>query len=232
MERPLYNVFTAVPGRYDLVNRIITMGMDKWWRQKAAEECLKTQPETVLDLCCGTGDLAINISRLAVNDPEVIGLDYSHPMLDIALKKAVPLTKKPSFISGDAAAIPFPDGYFDCVGISFAFRNLIYKNPLAQYHISEIVRVLKPSGKFVFVESSQPKAGPLRILFQLYLRQFVFRIGKLISGNEQAYHYLAESAARFYTPRELKQILGNAGFSEIFFRSILFGVVGIHVASK
>lgn len=108
----------------------------------------------MLDLCCGTGDLAIDLSRLAVNDLEITGFDYSPSMLGIAIKKATLLVRKPSFIFVYAAALPFPDGYFDCVGISFAFRNLINKNPMAQYHLSEVLRVLKSGGRFIIVESS------------------------------------------------------------------------------
>ena len=153
-------------------------------------------------------------------------------MLDIANNKSRLLTRKPSFISGDAAALPFPNGYFDCVGISFAFRNLTYKNPLALYHVSEVLRVLKPNGRFIIIESSQPRVKVLRILFHLYLRWFVLKLGSLISGNRGAYRYLAESATRFYTPLEIKQMLITAGFSDVSFCPFLFGVAGIHVATK
>jgi demethylmenaquinone methyltransferase/2-methoxy-6-polyprenyl-1,4-benzoquinol methylase len=225
-------MFTTVPLHYDLVNHIVTWGLDKRWRQEAARECLASQPEKLLDLCCGTGDLAINLSCLAENHVEITGVDYSQPMLNIAMKKAEPLATKPLFVSGDAAALPFPNGYFDCVGTSFAFRNLTYKNPLARYHISEVLRVLKPGGRFVIVESSQPKVKLIRKLFHLYLRLFVFRIGTKISGNRRAYHYLAESAARFHTAVEIKQTLGNAGFRNVLYRPLFLGVAGIHVAVK
>ncbi|MFC1953740.1 ubiquinone/menaquinone biosynthesis methyltransferase, partial [Chloroflexota bacterium] len=222
MVRPLYDIFNAVPRRYDLVNRIITWGLDKRWRLKAAESCLLSRQEIILDLCCGTGDLAIQISRLSKGEPEIIGLDYSQPMLDIANEKAKLLNRKPSFVSGDAASLPFPDDYFDCVGISFAFRNLTYKNPLASQYVSEVKRVLKPNGRFVIIESSQPNGKVLRTLFHLYLYWFVFKVGALVSGNKGAYRYLAESATRFYTPLEIRQMLITAGFSDVSFRPFLF----------
>ena len=233
-KKPLYGMFTDIPYRYDLINHIITWGLDKQWRWRAARECLASQPEKVLDLCCGTGDLAINIARLAEDGVEVIGLDYSQPMLEIAAQKAEPLAKKGkiSFTHGDAASIPFPDGYFDCVGISFAFRNLTYKNPLAKCHIAEILRVLSPGGRCTIVESSQPRVKPIRKLFHLYLIWFVFRIGYLLSGNRGAYHYLAESAARFYTSDELRELLIAAGFRKVSSRPLFFGVTSIHVAIK
>ncbi len=232
--KPLYDIFTAVPHRYDLVNHIITWGLDKRWRWKAAEECLASQPGKILDLCCGTGDLAIDIARLAENGVELTGVDYSQPMLERARKKAEPLAgeKRISFTYGDAADLPFPDGHFDCIGISFAFRNLTYKNPLAQRHIAEVLRLLSTGGRYVIVETSQPRAKLIRKLFHLYLRWFVFRLGYLLSGNKGAYHYLAESAARFFTSEEIEEILVTAGFRQVSFRPLFFGAVGIYVAVK
>lgn len=230
--RPLYNMFTAVPRHYDLVNSIITWNLDKRWRRIAAQGCASSNPERILDLCCGTGDLSIEISRLIGNIAEILGIDYSQPMLEIADKKAGFLIKKPSFISGDASTLPFPDESFDCIGISFAFRNLTYKNPLVSSHLSEVFRVLKPGGKFIIIESSQPSSGIIRFLFHLYLKLFVSKIGTLISGNRQAYRYLAESATRFYSPSEIEQMLTASGFSKVTFRPFLFGVVGIHTAIK
>ncbi len=232
--KPLHIMFTAIPRRYDLINHIITWGQDKRWRDKAARECLKSKPARVLDLCCGTGDLIINLARLAESDVELTGVDFSQPMLDIAARKAELLTsgQKISFIHGDAGELPFPDEYFDCVGISFAFRNLTYKNPLVQSHLAEVFRVLKPGGRFVIVESSQPKSRLIRKMYHLYLRWFVFRVGYWLSGNRQAYHYLAESAARFYNSREIKEMLLKTGFRQVSFQPFLFGAVGIHVATK
>ena len=232
--KPLHRMFTAVPRRYDLVNHIITWGLDKRWRWKAARECLTSQPDKVLDLCCGTGDLAINLARLAENNVELTGIDYSQPMLEIAAKKAESLAggRKISFIHGDAANLPFPDGYFDCVGISFAFRNLTYKNPLARRYLAEILRVLTTGGRYVIVETSQPKSKPIRKFFHLYLRRVAFRLGYLLSGNKGAYHYLAESATRFHTSEEVEELLVSAGFRQISLHPLFFGVVGIYVAVK
>ncbi|MFC2047044.1 ubiquinone/menaquinone biosynthesis methyltransferase [Chloroflexota bacterium] len=232
--KPLQGMFTAIPHRYDLVNHVITLGFDKRWRRQSARECLASQPEKVLDLCCGTGDLAINISQLADNKVAVTGVDYSRPMLIIAAQKAELLAKgqKISFTYGDAANLPFPDGYFDCIGISFAFRNLTYKNPSAPRHIAEILRLLSVGGKCVIVETSQPRIKLMRQLFHLYLRWFVSSLGYLLSGNRRAYQYLAESAARFYTAEELTKTLVTAGFSQVSFRPLFLGAVGVYTAAK
>jgi len=224
----------TVPRRYDLINRLITWGLDRRWRLKAARECLASGPRRVLDLGCGTGDLAVNLARLADESVELIGIDYSLPMLEIARRKAGRLArgKKPSFIYGDAAKLPFPDGYFDCVGISFAFRNLSYKNPLAGDYLAEVLRVLKANGRFIIVESSQPKVGLIKKIFHLYLRWFVFRLGYLLSGSRGAYFYLAESAARYYTAEELREVLAEAGFRRVSFQPLFFGAAGICLAVK
>ena len=231
---PLHCMFTTVTRRYDLINHVITWGLDKRWRGQAARECLVSQPNKVLDLGCGTGDLAISIARLAENSVALTGIDYSQPMLELAAKKAGSLAKerKISFVYGDAASLPFPDGCFDCIGISFAFRNLTYKNPLAQRHLAEVLRVLSTGGRYVIVETSQPKSKLIRKLYHLYLRWFVFRLGYLLSSSKRAYQYLAESANRFYTSEEVEEMLVTAGFRQISFQPLLGGVAGIHVAVK
>jgi demethylmenaquinone methyltransferase/2-methoxy-6-polyprenyl-1,4-benzoquinol methylase len=227
-------MFTAVPPRYDLVNGIITLGQDRRWRRLAALTCLAEKPRRVLDLGCGTGDLTVNLARLAQKNVEIVGLDYSLPMLERAINKAVRagVSDRVEFIQGDASRLPFLDGYFDTAGISFAFRNLTYKNPLSTIHLGEVRRILRAGGRYVIVESSQPETRIVRALFHLYLRAFVKPAGILVSGNRGAYSYLAESAARFYTPREVREMLLAAGFRSITYRPLLFGAVGIYIAVK
>ncbi|MFC2041530.1 ubiquinone/menaquinone biosynthesis methyltransferase [Chloroflexota bacterium] len=233
-KKPLHGMFSAIPRRYDLINHIITWGLDTQWRRQAARECITSNPERILDLCCGTGDLTINIARLATKDVTITGLDYSQPMLEIAARKAELLAgnNNISFTHGDAAALPFSDEHFDCIGISFAFRNLTYKNPLAKRHLVEILRVLRAGGRCVIVETSQPGQKIIRKLFHLYLRWFAFWTGYLLSGNKGAYHYLAESAARFYTPKEFMDLLITAGFQQVSFHPLFMGVAGVCVAVK
>jgi demethylmenaquinone methyltransferase/2-methoxy-6-polyprenyl-1,4-benzoquinol methylase len=232
--KPLHSMFTAVPPRYDLVNRIITLGLDKRWRRLAAKACLEDKPQCILDLGCGTGDLTINIARLAGDNVAITGLDYSLPMLELAQQKAnkTGIGQRVQFIHGEATQLPFPDGHFDCVGISFAFRNLTYKNQLGPPHLAEVKRVLKSGGRYVIVESSQPANRVIRTLFHFYLRVFVAPVGILLSGNKSAYRYLADSTSRFYSPREVKDILLAAGFCNVNYRPLLFGAAGIHVAIR
>jgi demethylmenaquinone methyltransferase/2-methoxy-6-polyprenyl-1,4-benzoquinol methylase len=232
MTRPLYEMFNTVPRHYDLLNKIMTLGLDKKWRNRAVQACLASSPENVLDICCGTGDLAHSLSLIKNTNTKILALDYSRLMLDIAAQKNELLDDQPSLLIGDASRLPFRNESFDCVGISFAFRNLTYRNPKISDHLTEIVRVIKPGGRFVIVESSQPKSSLIRKLFHIYLRVYVAKIGALISGEKGAYNYLAKSATLFYMPEEIKDMLMKAGFSRVDYQPLFFGAAGIHIAVK
>ncbi len=230
--RPLQKMFDAVPPRYDLINHIMTLGMDTGWRRRTARTCLEENPGRVLDLGCGTGDLAITIARYAGKETEVTGLDFSEFMLDKARAKAAAAGVGITFVEGDATSIPFPDGYFDCVGIAFAFRNLTYRNPLREPHFAEVLRVLKPGGRYVAVESSQPRQAFVRAVMRGYLYGFVRPLGWLVSGNRGAYTYLTSSVAHYFMPDEVRDLFLQAGFSSVRYQELFFGAAGIHVATK
>ncbi|MFC1870937.1 ubiquinone/menaquinone biosynthesis methyltransferase [Chloroflexota bacterium] len=225
-------MFNSVPKNYDLINKLITWGLDKKWRRAAAEKCLEFFPCRILDICCGTGDLAYAISYAGDTRNEIIALDYSPLMLEFAKRKFQDLPNQPEIIKGDASQLPFPDDTFDCVGISFAFRNLTYRNPKIAKHLSEIYRILKHGGRFIITESSQPDSTIIRKLFHLYLRLYVATVGQLISDNKGAYKYLAVSATNFHTPEEIGGLLINAGFQNVDYRAFVFGAAGLHVATK
>jgi demethylmenaquinone methyltransferase/2-methoxy-6-polyprenyl-1,4-benzoquinol methylase len=153
-------------------------------------------------------------------------------MLKIATAKATASGKNVRFINADAACLPFAGNYFDCIGISFAFRNLTYKNPMTQGYLNEILRVLKPGGRFVVVESSQPKSPLIRFLDHLYMRLWVFPSGYMLSGNKGAYRYLAESARHFYSAGEMQGFLLRSGFQQATAKSLFFGAAAVYVAAK
>jgi len=142
------------------------------------------------------------------------------------------LTTPLNFIHGDVGDLPFSNEYFDCIGISFAFRNLTYNNPNTPRYLAEIVRVLKKGGRFVIVESSQPPNKLLRSLDHLYLRTFVRWMGSALSHNKEAYKYLTESASKFYTAEDLSDLLVKAGFKTVTVKRLMFGATAIHVAAK
>ena len=210
-------MFDAVPARYDLLNRLLTLGLDERWRKHAAEHCLAAEPTRVLDLCCGTGDLALRLARQAPAGVEVVGLDYSTGMLSVARDKAgrSPAGQAVHFLEGDAADLPFPDGHFDSVGIAFAFRNLTWRNPLRDRALSEVRRVLRPGGVFAVVETSQPRNRAWRAGFHAYLGTVVAALGSRLSGEGGAYRYLAQSARSFLTDAEVCHMLAGAGFGDV-----------------
>lgn len=231
--RPLQKMFSEVPQRYDLLNRIITLGMDERWRKFAAKECLSGNPQTALDLCTGTGDLVLRMARYTNGRTNLLALDYSEPMLEVAREKA---GKKGfdriEFIYGDAAEMSFDRDSLDAIGIGFAFRNLTWKNPDRDRFLAEIFRVLKKGGKFVIIESSQPSNKTIGRLFRLYLRIMVAGFGGFLSGHKGAYRYLAASAKDFYSPGEVRRMLLNTGFARVEHRSFCGGIAGLTTAIK
>ncbi|MFH1662675.1 MAG: ubiquinone/menaquinone biosynthesis methyltransferase [Chloroflexota bacterium] len=232
--RFLHRVFTDIPQHYDLINKIMTWGLDKQWRRLAVKECLASNPERILDLGCGTGDFTIELVEQTDKSSEIIGVDFNQYMLEVAKEKSKKLgnSNKLSFVSSDAADLLFPDGYFNSIGISFAFRNLSYNNPMMGQYITEVLRVLKAGGRFVILETSRPKSWFMKKAYNIYMRYFIYWLGFLLSGSREAYRYLAESVVNYYSPDELKQILLKAGFRQVYFRRLFFGVVSIHTAIK
>jgi demethylmenaquinone methyltransferase / 2-methoxy-6-polyprenyl-1,4-benzoquinol methylase len=231
--RPLHKMFTRVPPSYDFLNRLLTFRLDESWRKHTVKACLANNPENVLDLCTGTGDLALKLKKYAGKNIKITALDYSRPMLQEAKRKAVKRKIEGiEFIRGDAASMPFPDSHFDSIGIAFAFRNLTYHNPDKDIFLGEIIRVLKPGGHLVIIETSQPENRILRFLFHFYLRFIAVPIGGLISGQYGAYKYLAHSARTYFNSEELGNILIHAGFKSVQCKPKLGGISTLYLAEK
>ncbi|MDD4924755.1 MAG: ubiquinone/menaquinone biosynthesis methyltransferase [Dehalococcoidales bacterium] len=228
------DVYESIPPNYDLINHLFTGGMDIRWRKKAARETVALSPKSILDICCGTGDLSLSVAKLAAKDAKVTGVDFSRPMLDVAVRKAQKAGLDITFVTGDIADIPFAADSFDSMCIGFGFRNLTYKNEMSAQYISEILRVLKPGGRFVIVESSQPApdAKIIKFFHRFYVKYIVSGLGRIISGNNAAYNYLAESAANYYGAEELRDLLLKSGFEKVTFKRLFFGAAAIHVAEK
>ncbi len=230
---PLHDYYSRIYGRYDLVNRLFTFGLDEKWRRVAAAKCLESGPEKVLDLCCGTGDLAMAVARASGGTARVTGLDFNASMLGVAREKASERKIDGiEFGEGNAAAMPFADATFDCLTIGFGFRNLIYDNDNARRHLGEMNRVLKPGARLVVLESSVPACPLVRPFFTAYLKLVLVPLGGTVTGDWKAFRYLVRSTLGFYRAAELKAMLEEAGFDFVSVRTFLLGSANLIVVRK
>ena len=237
---PLHSFYGDIHSSYDRVNRIFTFGRDRLWRKRAAKELLKSQPGRVLDLCTGTGDFLLELARQADQSARGIkltGFDFSSEMLKEAQLKQKQFQEgnrqaEIYFMEGDAGEMPFEDGHFDSMGITFGIRNLVYKNSNATKHLAEMSRVMKSRGELVVLESSKPASPLWRIFNGFYLRFILPYLGGWISGNLKAYRYLANSSKNYYTIEEMAKILEVAGFDLILSKSLFLGSVMLLVLRK
>jgi demethylmenaquinone methyltransferase/2-methoxy-6-polyprenyl-1,4-benzoquinol methylase len=230
---PLNKFYSRIYKRYDLVNRLFTFGNDQRWRKIAASLCLENHPKQILDLCCGTGDLTFCLYVKAHGKSEIIGCDFNLNMLGVAERKARrKKIKDLKFIQGDAAELPLSKSRFDCITIGFGIRNLIFENPRATDHLKEMNRVLKKNGRLIILESSIPENRFVRFFYSKYLKLILIPLGGIVSGNWEAYKYLAHSSSNFFNFDYLKELLGKEGFTFINHRKFLFGASNILVFVK
>jgi demethylmenaquinone methyltransferase / 2-methoxy-6-polyprenyl-1,4-benzoquinol methylase len=218
-------MFSGIAGRYDLLNHLLSLNIDKRWRRKVRDkltEILEKPNAVVLDVACGTGDLAIELQR--DSKAKILGTDFCRPMLDIAAEKsaAIPL------VEGDAMNLAFADDTFDAVTIAFGLRNLSNVND----GLAELLRILKPAGKLVVLEFSTPRVPGFRSLFSFYFSRILPRIGGAVSGSNAAYEYLPDSVAKFPDQRQLAATMSETGFIEVNFENLTGGVAAIHVGTK
>jgi len=230
MRKGVQKIYSEVVGTYELVNHVLTFGLDIYWRRKAARMAALGGGTRWLDICSGTGEMALYLSRLSHKDKVLIAADFSFPMLARAKQKKY--ASKIHLISTDAATLPFPEDAFDLVTISFATRNLNVRRDILLSHVREIYRILKPGGRFVNLETSQPHSRILRMFFHLYIKGTVQTVGPFLSGSKVGYRYLAYTIPRFYSAYEFTSIIREAGFSHIEWRTFLSGVAAIHISKK
>jgi demethylmenaquinone methyltransferase/2-methoxy-6-polyprenyl-1,4-benzoquinol methylase len=226
--QPLQRLFAEVAPTYELVNRVLTFGLDAHWRRKAARLAAAEGGRAWMDACSGTGELAANLRALAPAETQVMSLDFCRPMLARAAAK--PSGRKIDFVLADVKALPFADASLDLITISFATRNINLSRAALVRTFAEFRRVLRPGGRFVNLETSQPRSRIVRALFHAYIRLVVRRVGALISGSRAGYAYLGTTIPRFYPAEELTAILKEAGFVEVRVKRLLFGAAAIHLA--
>lgn len=221
-------MFDNISGDYDGLNRVISFGIDIKWRKKVVKLVKATNPESILDIATGTGDLAINLAE--TNASKIVGLDISSGMLEIGKEKVNKkgLANKIDMVLGDSENMPFEDNTFDAITVAFGVRN--FEN--LENGLREILRVLKPKGTFVILETSVPTKTPYKQGYNFYSKNILPLIGKIFSKDRNAYKYLSESASVFPYGEALNNILRNIGFINVEDFPQTFGVATIYKSSK
>ena len=221
-------MFGGVARRYDLLNHLLSFNLDVSWRRVAAHEACLEPGSRILDLCGGTGDLAVALLAAAARPSYVVCCDFSHPMLALAAPKLARSAPSERFavVEGDALRLPFQDRSFDAVTIGFGVRNL--SDMRAGF--AEIRRVLAPKGRMVVLEFSRPPGPLLSRLYALYLRAVVPMLGDGVSGRRGPYVYLARTIGGFPEPDLLAGTIREAGFAAVGWKSLTGGIVCVHTA--
>jgi len=220
-------MFAGIAQRYDLLNRIISGGRDQSWRRKTVKMAALVGGQTVLDVCCGTGDLALIFARHKTK-PRVIASDFTPEMLVLADQKARKLGVELPLCAADALRLPFADGSFDVVSVGYGVRNF----QDIDAGLRELNRVLKPGGRLAILEAT-PARGMIGGFANWYINRVIPWLGNLLTGSKsRAYSYLADSIQLFPDAHALKQRILAAGFREVTFRKLNFGTMAIHVGLK
>jgi demethylmenaquinone methyltransferase/2-methoxy-6-polyprenyl-1,4-benzoquinol methylase len=230
VRKGIQRIFSDVVKTYELVNHVLTFGLDIIWRRKAARLASRNGGSHWLDVCSGTGEMALNLSRQANKRVKIVSVDFCPPMLERGKEKRNIPDLSP--VLADAVCLPFPDETFDIVTISFATRNINPRKDVLIDHLKEFCRVLKPGGSFINLETSQPSVKMIQTLFHLYIKLTVKPLGYFISGSKAGYDYLSFTIPRFYPSEEFSSIIKEAGFSQVTHRPLFLGVAAIHSAKK
>ncbi|KJD33445.1 ubiquinone biosynthesis methyltransferase UbiE [Tamlana nanhaiensis] len=221
-------MFDTISEEYDGLNRVISFGIDVKWRKKVVQMVGATNPDSILDIATGTGDLAINLAQTQAT--KIVGLDISSGMLEVGKEKIKKrgLNSKIEMVLGDSENLPFSDNSFDAITVAFGVRNF----ETLENGLKEILRVLKPGGTFVILETSVPTKTPFKQGYNLYTKNIMPFIGKIFSKDRSAYKYLSESASVFPYGEALNNILRKIGFINVEDFPQTLGVATIYKSSK
>ncbi|MGH9331011.1 MAG: bifunctional demethylmenaquinone methyltransferase/2-methoxy-6-polyprenyl-1,4-benzoquinol methylase UbiE [Vicinamibacterales bacterium] len=228
------SMFDAIAGRYDLLNHLLSLGLDRRWRARAVTELQLADGERLLDLCTGTGDLAIAAAGLgdphSIPPNRIVGVDFAAAMLHIARDKlrARELQARIALVRGDATTLPVRAQSFDAASIGFGIRNV----DRPERAVAELARVLRPGGRLAILEFGFPKIPGIRALYRLYFRRLLPLIGRALSHHRDAYSYLPESVEAFQSPEAFSRMLESAGFARVRAVPLTLGIVYLFVADK
>lgn len=222
-------MFNSIAFRYDFLNRFLSAGIDVQWRKKAIRQLEQVQPQQILDVATGTGDVAIMTYHM-LHPKKITGIDISDGMLELGRKKLqkLNLTESIELRTGDSEGIPFEDNSFDAVTVAFGVRN--FQN--LEKGLREMYRVLGPGGKLVVLEFSKPSKGAFRGLFNLYMNVITPSVGKFFAKNKNAYTYLNHSVQAFPEGQTFLNIMHEAGFTQTYLKKLTLGVCTIYCGSK
>jgi demethylmenaquinone methyltransferase/2-methoxy-6-polyprenyl-1,4-benzoquinol methylase len=224
-------MFGQIARRYDLLNHLLSLGIDRSWRRRATRLAPPRDEAPILDVCTGTGDLALAYWRAGGGRVRVVGADFCRPMLQIGRQKCLRAGcgDAVALVEADACRLPFPDDRFQVVCVAFGLRNVSDTDR----GLSEMVRVCRPGGQVAVLEFSTPTLWPLRAIYQLYFRRVVPLIGQTLAKNQDgAYNYLPQSVGEFPQAEALAQRMRSAGLCEVRFHPLTFGVATLYVGVK
>ena len=227
--RWVQRMFAAVAPRYDLLNHLLSFNIDRGWRKALRDELrnvLNRQDARILDLCCGTGDVLLDLQEETA--APILGVDFCYPMLVSAKRKIARRGLKNAVTAADALALPFSPGTLDAVAISFGFRNLAnYEAGLLEFR-----RVLKPGGILAILEFSHPQNALVKAAYGTYSRLVLPLVGAIVSGSREAYAYLPDSIRKFPTAGDLAQMMKAAGYGNVRYRLLTGGIAALHIGQK
>jgi demethylmenaquinone methyltransferase/2-methoxy-6-polyprenyl-1,4-benzoquinol methylase len=230
-EARVRRMFGQIAHKYDLLNHLLSLNIDRRWRRQTVRRVPPQGNAPILDLCTGTGDLALAYYQASEEQTPVIGADFCHEMLVLGAQKGrrADANGRLSFIEADAQRLPFPDDYFQIVSVAFGLRNVTDTDR----GLREMVRVCRPGGRVAVLEFSMPRRQPFRGIYRWYFRRVLPRIGQLLARNrESAYNYLPASVGEFPDGEALAQRLRAAGLSNVWHQPLTFGVATLYVGSK
>jgi demethylmenaquinone methyltransferase / 2-methoxy-6-polyprenyl-1,4-benzoquinol methylase len=224
-------MFGEIAGRYDFLNHLLSLNVDRYWRWRTVRTVAPKGGDRILDVCTGTGDLALAYHKASKGEAEIVGADFCHEMLALGHQKGMKARAgdRLTFIEADAQSLPFPSDRFNIVTVAFGLRNVADTDA----GLAEMTRVCTPGGRVAVLEFSSPEWQPFKGIYSWYFRNVLPRIGQMIARNaESAYSYLPESVGEFPQGEALAERMRRAGLTEVSYRPLTLGVATLYVGKK